>query len=137
MKLDQPLGNPAWAATIIRVVIGFYLVSKGLDELPKPLVEIQRLGPIKDIPPHVSRLISTLLPFFEVAGGALLVAGFWTTLGAVLSTLACAVLVAIHGIYPPEIKIPNKEVLLLGGSAAMLYLGGGFLSIDKMRSGGG
>lgn len=139
MKLDQPIGNAGWAGTIIRLALGCYLLSKGLDELPKPIAEIHRLGPIKDIPPHVSRLVATLLPYFEVVSGGLLIAGFWTILGAILATMASIVLIGISGTFPPNPQphIPNKELLILAASVSMLYLGGGFVSIDKFRSGSG
>jgi uncharacterized membrane protein YphA (DoxX/SURF4 family) len=139
MKLDQPLGHSAWAGTVMRLALGFYLLSKGLDELPKPIAEIHSLGPIKEIPQHVSRLIGTLLPYFEVVSGGLLILGFWTTLGAILATIASAVLIAISGTFPPapQAHIPNKELLILAASISMLYLGGGFVSVDKFRSGSG
>jgi len=72
----------------------------------------------------------------ELVGGALVLLGLLTRVGAFL--IACSMLVAIIGIHWPAFFAPagmELAVASLGGALALLIGGGGQASIDRMLSG--
>ena len=71
----------------------------------------------------------------ELVGGALVLIGLLTRLGAFL--LICTMLTAIKLLWPAFFAPPGIElpVALLGSALALLIGGGGQLSIDRMISG--
>src|SRR5918997_4474917 len=74
----------------------------------------------------------------ELVGGALVLLGLFTRLGAFL--LACTMLTAIVGVHWGTFFMPTGfeyALALLGMSIALLIEGGGNASIDKRLQGGG
>jgi len=77
----------------------------------------------------------------ELLGGAMLLLGLFTRIGAFL--IACTMLAAIIGVHWPPFFADSKRVeyplALLAGSLALLVYGGGRASIDRMLAsrGGG
>lgn len=74
--------------------------------------------------------------FAELIGGALLLLGFLTRVGAFL--IACVMLTAIIGIHWPGFFAPGGieyPLTVLAASLALLISGGGMASIDRAFSG--
>jgi putative oxidoreductase len=74
--------------------------------------------------------------FSELVGGILVLLGLFTRVGAFLIT--CVMLTAITGVLWPAFFAPNGmelAVAMLGMALALLILGGGQASIDKMIGG--
>ena len=75
--------------------------------------------------------------FAELIGGLLIVLGLFTRIGAFL--IICVMLTAIAGVLWPKFFAPEGmelAVAFLGMALALLILGGGQLSVDRMVSGG-
>ena len=72
--------------------------------------------------------------FSELIGGALLVLGFFTRLGAFL--ILCVMLTAIIGVHWPVFFASSNgfeyPMALLAGALALLIAGGGHLSVDRL-----
>ena len=74
--------------------------------------------------------------FAELIGGLLIVLGLFTRLGAFL--IVCVMLTAILGVLWPKFFAPEGmelAVAFLGMALALLILGGGQLSVDRLISG--
>jgi len=75
--------------------------------------------------------------FAELIGGLLIILGLFTRIGAFL--IICVMLTAILGVLWPKFFAPEGmelAVAFLGMALALLLLGGGQLSVDRMVSGG-
>jgi putative oxidoreductase len=74
--------------------------------------------------------------FAELIGGLLIVLGLFTRLGAFL--IVCVMLTAIIGVLWPKFFAPEGmelAVAFLGMALALLILGGGQLSVDRLIAG--
>ena len=74
--------------------------------------------------------------FAELIGGVLIVLGLFTRIGAFL--IVCVMLTAIAGVLWPKFFAPEGmelAVAFLGMALALLILGGGQLSVDRMLNG--
>ena len=133
MNTSEPIGDPAWGAFFVRVAVGAFFVFKGLNELEHLPVAIQATGYLKHLPPHVLALLGFLIPYLEILFGSMLVAGFWTIIGAIGTSLIALFFVYASGISPLTIKLANKDFIVLAGALSLLYTGAGALSVDKFR----
>src|SRR5215471_823841 len=74
--------------------------------------------------------------FAELIGGVLVVLGLFTRIGALL--IVCVMLTAIGGVLWPKFFAPEGMELalaFLGMALALLILGGGQLSVDRLIAG--
>lgn len=100
-------GLPALGLLLIRIAAGAALIIAG-----KPRVHF-------DQPP-----MALILGLLEVADGAVLVAGLWTSLAGILSTvLSASEILVFHDILCPAI-------LLAPMGAGLAFVGPGALSVD-------
>ena len=141
MKLDQPIGDSAYAAFLIRVPLGAFLMLSGkakLDGLPGFVLPefVQQMQGMNVMPDSIATVYAILLPYIELLAGAFLILGFWTIFAAILSSVVFGMSVYIWGLYTSDTKMMfNKDALLLAASVSLLYSGAGFLSMDRFRKG--
>lgn len=137
ISTSKPIGNPMFAPFFLRISLGLYFLMAGkakLHSIPAFVDEVNKIG----ILPHpFGTLYGTVLPFAEVAAGFLLIVGLWTTVAALITSLMLVSFVVALGIKPTQVGPFNKDLILLSASLAVMYLGAGFLSVDKFRDGGG
>jgi uncharacterized membrane protein YphA (DoxX/SURF4 family) len=136
MKVNEPLGNASYAPVFIRFSLGIYFVLAGLVKLKDMsgfIAEVQSFGAL---PEHLAALFAILLPYLEVAAGALLVLGLWTTAAALITSVLMGAFVYAFGLFPSRPDLINKDLILLGASLSVLYSGAGAFSIDSFRKSG-
>ena len=136
MKPSEPIGNPAWGAFFVRVAVGCFFVLKGLNEIQHVPIAVSGGGLLRNLPPHVNTLLGILIPYLEIAAGALLVVGFWTIIGAMCASLIALFFVYAVGVFPRGAQLLNQDLVLLAGSISLLYTGAGAFSVDKFRNPG-
>ena len=136
MKPSEPIGNPAWGAFFVRVAVGCFFVLKGLNEIQHAPIPFNGVGVLKNLPPHVNTLLGILVPYLEIACGALLVVGFWTIIGAICASSIALLFVYVVGVFPKDAQLLNKDLVILAGSLSLLYTGAGAFSVDKFRKQG-
>lgn len=143
MNLDKPIGDPAFGPMFLRIALGAFFVFSGLAKVDEPSVLIDQVKNAEIMAPKWATVYAILLPYLEIIGGSLLVAGFWTTLGAFLTTMCVGSVmyifgpslggqVASSGIFRSS-GYATKEVILLAASIAMMFTGPGALSVDRLR----
>ena len=131
IKLSEPLGNPLFAGLFVRLPLGVYFVMAGLMKLNTPeafVVSVRKFG---ILPEPLATLYGILLPYVEIAAGALMALGFWTTLSAILTSLMLLSFVIAFGIRDQHPF--NKDLILLFASISILFSGSGAWSIDRFR----
>ncbi len=137
MKLNEPLGNPLWGAFFVRMTLGSYLLLAGwtkLDSIPAFVRDVQRLNLM---PPHLAALYAISLPYLEVAVGALLLIGIWTTLSAVLAAVIVGSFLLAFGVFPsPNRLLFNKDIVLFAAAVSLMFSGAGAISLDRFRKAG-
>jgi uncharacterized membrane protein YphA (DoxX/SURF4 family) len=146
MNLDKPIGDPAFGPMFLRIALGAFFVFSGLAKVDEPSVLIEQVKSADILAPKWATVYAILLPYLEIIGGALLVAGFWTTLGAFLTTICVGSVmymfgpglggtVASSGVFKSS-QYATKEIILLASSIAMMFTGPGALSVDRLRKQG-
>lgn len=143
MNLDKPIGDSSYGPMFLRLALGAFFVFSGLAKVDEPSVLISQVKGAEVFADKWATVYAILLPYLEIAGGGLLIAGFWTTLGALLVTICVGSVmyifgpelgdtVATVGVFKPR-GYATKEVILLAASIAMLFTGPGALSVDSMK----
>jgi uncharacterized membrane protein YphA (DoxX/SURF4 family) len=143
MTLDKPIGDPAFGPLFLRLALGAFFIFSGLAKIDEPSVLIEQVKATEVLAPKWATVYAILLPYLEIVGGGLLVAGFWTTLGALITTLcvgsvmylfgpSLGTTVAASGVFKGS-QYANKEIILLAASIAILYTGPGAIAMDKLK----
>lgn len=135
MKINEPIGNANIGPFFMRITLGSYFVLAGLmklENVPGFIQEVEKFGLLSA---HASRLYATLLPYLEIASGALLVLGFWTTLAALLCSIMLISFIFAIKVFPHGNILFNKDFILLAASICLMFTGAGSLSMDKFRRG--
>src|SRR5438105_4052425 len=132
--------SASWAPLPLRVAMGIAFIGHGSQKV---------LGKFGG--PGFSKFISFPAPFpfmrppwlwmgaaafAEIIGGALVLLGLFTRVGAFLIT--CVMLTAIFGVLWPKFFAPEGmelAVAFLGMALALLIMGGGQASVDRMIGG--
>jgi uncharacterized membrane protein YphA (DoxX/SURF4 family) len=133
MKIHEPIGDASYGALYIRVVLGLYFVLAGLLKLNDPPGFVAEVHQLAVIPPHIGTVYGILLPYVEVVAGGLLIAGLWTTLASLCTTLMLLSFVVAFGIRPAGTPLFNKDIILLAASLSLMYTGCGAWGIDRFR----
>jgi len=133
IKINEPVGPSWWSPFIIRAALGSYFLLAGLSKLEALGAFIQQVKGFGILPENVSSLYATLLPYGEVAIGALLLLGLWTTLMAILSSLLLFSFICAFGVFPGDYDLFNKDLILLAASFSLMYSGPGGYSLDNVR----
>lgn len=136
MNISEPLGESGWGPFIARIALGSWLVLVGLENVERLPQYIEQIRLAGKIPEPFTQLYATLVPYLEVAAGALLIVGMWTTLAGIIAGLILGSLLYISGVFPQGSNLFSKDVILLAVALSLLYTGSGNLSIDKFRKGG-
>lgn len=135
IDIRKPVGDAKWAPFFVRVPLGAYFVLAGLEwfgAIGEFIVEVQKYN----ILPHdLAMLYAVMLPWVEVATGALLLIGFWTTLASILTSLMLISFIIAVGLMPGSSALFNTNIILLGASLSLMYSGPGAISMDRFRSG--
>jgi putative oxidoreductase len=141
----------AWGVLLLRVVLGVVLIMHGylafaITGVAATAAYMPRLG----VPPALATPLAWYLIVVHAVGGALIVAGLWTRLAALLNVpvLACAAAL-IH--WPQGFFMKGAIVdaatgraraigyefalLVLACTVAVALIGGGPLSLDRVRQG--
>lgn len=146
MNLDKPIGNPSFGPMFLRLALGGFFVFSGLAKIDDPSILIKQVKSTEMLAEKWATVYAILLPYIEIIGGALLVSGFWTTLGAIMITICVGSVmyifgpslgqtVAAAGVFKSTGMI-TKEIILLAASVAMMFTGPGAFSIDGFRKSG-
>lgn len=137
MKMNEPIGNPMYGPIVIRLTLGAYFIAAGFLKLDNPTAFVQEVQKFAILPEPLATLYGILLPYAEILAGGLLLLGLWTTLAAILSCLMLVSFIIALKLFPdPTSALFNKDVLVLGGAASLLWSGPGFFSIDYFRKTG-
>jgi uncharacterized membrane protein YphA (DoxX/SURF4 family) len=136
MKINEPIGSAVVSPLFLRIPLGGYFLLAGyskLHVLPAFVDQVQSLGIVSR---NLSSLYATLLPYLEIYVGAALLLGLWTTLTGIMALILLGSFIFAFGLFPGAHSIFNKDVILFGVAASLLYSGPGPYSIDKTRSAG-
>ena len=133
--------SATWATVPLRLAMGVAFVGHGLQKVLGSFGG-PGLKQFTSFPAPFSFMRPAALwmgaaAFAELIGGLLVVLGLFTRLGAFL--IVCVMLTAILGVLWPRFFAPEGmelAVAFLGIALALLVLGGGQLSVDRMISGG-
>lgn len=137
MKMNEPIGHPAWGPFFGRVALGAYFMLAGYAKYGQPRLFIQEVEKLNVIPPPFSTLYAVTLPYAEMLVGALLVIGIFTTFAALGASLILFSFVMALGLFPTSTPgLFNKDIILLALAVSLLYTGPGAFSIDQFRKGG-
>ena len=130
-----------WATVPLRLAMGVAFVGHGLQKVlgsfGGPGIKQFTSFPAPFSFMRPAALWMGAAAFAELIGGLLIVLGLFTRLGAFL--IVCVMLTAIFGVLWPRFFAPEGMELalaFLGMALALLVLGGGQLSVDRMISGG-
>ena len=134
MKINEPVGDPAFGPMFLRLSLGAYFVLAGLLKLENMDSFLKVTSSIALLPKPLSLVMGVIMPYLEIFAGALLIIGFWTTLAASIATILLGTFIYLFGIYPKgSSELFNKDIILLAGSVCLLFTGAGAISIDKFR----
>jgi len=133
--------SATWATVPLRLAMGVAFVGHGLQKVLGSFGG-PGLKQFSSFPAPFSFMRPAALwmgaaAFAELIGGLLIVLGLFTRLGAFL--IVCVMLTAIFGVLWPKFFAPEGMELalaFLGMALALLILGGGQLSVDRMIGGG-
>jgi uncharacterized membrane protein YphA (DoxX/SURF4 family) len=133
MKMNEPIGAPAFGPLISRLVLGAYFLLAGLSKLGMLAAFVAQVKSFGVLPENVASLYGVLLPYIEVFVGGCLIIGLWTTLVGFMGSGLLISFICAFGLFPGSSDIFNKDLVLLGALLCLLYTGPGYYSIDNMR----
>lgn len=137
MKIDEPIGQAAYGPLFIRVTLGGYFILAGLAKIPLLDGFINQVKGFGVAPENVTAVYATLLPYMEIFVGSALLMGLWTTLAGILGAILLLTFVIGFGIFTGEYAVFNKDLILAGAAASLLYSGPGAYSVDNVRKANG
>jgi uncharacterized membrane protein YphA (DoxX/SURF4 family) len=133
IKINEPIGRNVWAPFLIRLALGGYFIMAGLGKLEVLAAFIEQVKSFGILPNNIAALYATLLPYGEVAIGGLMIAGLWTTLTGILSSLLLLSFVFAFGFFPGSHDIFNKDLILCAAACSLLFSGPGVYALDNIR----
>jgi putative oxidoreductase len=139
-----------WGSLPLRLVLGFGFMYHGLPKLFSSETRAGFVGMLQSVGIPASGLMSWVVGIVELFGGLLLIAGAFVTIISVLGILNMLVaMFTVHlpngfnfihitgmGEGGPTFGMPGYEVNLLyiAGFAALILIGAGTLSVDRMMA---
>lgn len=132
--------NPTWATVPMRLATGVAFVGHGAQKVfgsfggPGFAKFVSFPAPFAFMRP--ASLWMGAAAFAELVGGALILLGLLTRVGALL--IICVMVTAIFGVLWPKFFAPEGmelAVAFLAMALALLLLGGGQASVDRMIAG--
>ena len=116
---------------LARIPLGLYFALAGYTHFKTQNFATQYVAALPTwMPSEAGKGYSAVLPFLEMAVGALLILGLTTRVGGLLAAVITGLVVAAAGfrLYPD----PGHQMLvILGLSVLMLCLGGGKFTLDN------
>jgi putative oxidoreductase len=132
--------SASWATVPLRLVTGIPFAAHGLQKVlgsfggPGLAKWVSFPAPFSFMRPSAAWMGAAA--FAELIAGLLLILGLFTRVGAFL--IVCVMLTAIFGVLWPKFFAPEGMELalaFLGTALALLILGGGQLSVDRLIAG--
>jgi uncharacterized membrane protein YphA (DoxX/SURF4 family) len=116
---------------LARIPLGLYFAMAGWAHFQTQNFATQYVAALPNwMPPEAGKGYSTVLPFLEMAVGALLLLGLTARFGGMLAAMITGMVIAAAGfkLYPD----PGHQMLVIFGlSILMLCLGGGKFTLDN------
>jgi len=132
---SKPIGDPGWAPLFLRVALGLYFIALGLwgtADFEACRMAVQAYGKIGG---NFGLVYSAVAPIALIVVGAMLLVGLWTV-GAAIAAIFC-IFPLLHGaglFHWPENFAAQRtlycDACVLAGCVALLFTGGGLLSLD-------
>ena len=116
---------------LARIPLGLYFALAGYAHFKTESFATQYVAALPNwMPPEAGKGYSTVLPFLEMAVGALLLLGLTVRVGGLLATVITGVVIAAAGfkLYPDA---GHQMLIIFGLSILMLCLGGGKFTLDN------
>ena len=120
---------------LARIPLGLYFVLAGYAHFKTQNFATQYVAALPNwMPAEAGKGYSSVLPFLEMAVGALLILGLTTRVGGMLAAGITAMLVAGMGLsFETNPNAPQYHLLMmLGLSVVLLCLGGGKFTLDNL-----
>jgi uncharacterized membrane protein YphA (DoxX/SURF4 family) len=133
IKMNEPIGSPAFGPLFARVAVGSYFLLAGLSKLQMLSAFVSQVKTFGVLPENASSLYGVLLPYLEVFIGGCLILGLWTTMAGFMAAGLLVSFVMAFGFFPGSSDIFNKDLVLLGCVMCLLYTGPGAYSLDNVR----
>lgn len=132
---------PTWFTVPVRFTLGLIFIAHGAQKVFGAFGGRGLSASLAGEPPYSFMRPSWLwlgaAAFSELIGGALVLTGLLTRVGAFL--IAITMLVAMFGVHWPNFFMANRGIeftlALLGMAVALVIAGGGRASIDEMLQG--
>lgn len=140
VSLTNSIGKPEWAPLIVRTILGFYYIVLGVWGYQDSDIFHQAVERYTGSSGILIDLFALLSPYIFLACGALMIAGFLTSLASLISLVVIAMLLLWSGAFalvgdglPQYIAKRNliKDLVVFGANASVLFSGPGALSFDK------
>ena len=116
---------------LARIPLGLYFAMAGWEHFQIESFATQYVAALPNwMPPEAGKGYSTVLPFLEMAVGALLLLGLTVRVGGLLAALITGMVVAAAGfkLYPDA---GHQMLIIFSLSILMLCLGGGKFTLDN------
>ena len=134
---SKPIGDPAWAALFLRIGLGFYFIALGgwgIEDFAAVSVTVEKLSGFEG---QFLFVYSAVTPYALVAVGALLILGLWTVAAAAVATICIFPLLYSAGLFERVSDFVARRSLykdgcVLGACIALMFTGGGILSLDRL-----
>ena len=133
MKLNEPIGNSIYASLLVRLPVGAHLILLGMRHAEMGPKFLEGAKGMRLFGEPFSTLYGILVPYLEIASGALIVVGLYTTLASIIAGAIVASFVMALGWWDGAKRLPTPDVLLLGAVLSLLYSGPGALSFDRFK----
>jgi len=126
----------AWGKALLRITLGVIFVVHGYLHWQHGARAGARTITQMGFPEEFSATLAWYLIIVHVVGGALMVLGFWTRLGACLQLpIMLSAVALLH--WHQGFQGLEYPLLVLVGTLAVALLGPGTLAIDRAAGGGG
>ena len=132
--------SPVWVTLPLRVALGLIFIAHGAQKVfgvwggPGLSAFMENQGKVAPLGLSPAWLWMGAAAFAELVGGALILVGLLTRLGALL--IAAVMLVAMFGVHWGAFFLQNRgieyTVALLGMALGLIIAGGGRASVDEM-----
>ena len=116
---------------LARIPLGLYFAMAGFAHFKTESFATQYVAALPNwMPPEAGKGYSTVLPFLEMAVGALLLFGLTVRVGGLLAAVITGMVIAAAGfkLYPDA---GHQMLIVFGLSILMLCLGGGKFTLDN------
>ena len=133
IRINEPIGDAALGPLLVRLTVGAYFLLAGLSKLQMLAGFVAHVKAFGLLQENSAYLYGVTLPYLELFVGGCLLLGLWTTLSAIVGGGLVISFVWAYGLLPSTSDIFNKDVVIFGALAALLFTGPGAFSLDNLR----